>query len=137
MTLACKDIWMKRAPSRIVSLGLLATVGLMCVHLVSGNVCSLTPRKLRESTLKHDLQVMREAIDNYTFDKQRLPRSLQDLVEAGYLRELPIDPITLKRDWASQIGDIPLNSKGTVNGIYDVHSNSGKSASNGTALNTW
>jgi general secretion pathway protein G len=80
----------------------------------------------RESTLKHDLQVMREAIDNYTVDKQRPPQSLQDLVEAGYLRELPIDPITLKRDWAPQIGDITLSPKGTAHGIYDVHSSSGK-----------
>jgi len=92
--------------------------------------------KARESTLKHDLQMMREAIDNYTLDKQQPPQFLQDLVEAGYLRELPVDPITLKRDWAPQIGDIPLNSKGTAHGLYDVHSNSGKTASNGSAFNT-
>jgi general secretion pathway protein G len=81
--------------------------------------------------------MMREAIDNYTVDKQRPPQSLQDLVEAGYLRELPIDPITVKRDWAPRIGDITLNPKGTAHGIYDVHSNSVRSASNGTAFNTW
>jgi general secretion pathway protein G len=81
--------------------------------------------------------MMRKAIDNFTLDKQRPPQSLQDLVAAGYLRELPIDPITLKRDWAPQIGDIPLNPKGTAHGICDVHSNSGKSASNGTTFNTW
>jgi hypothetical protein len=58
-------------------------------------------------------------------------------VDAGYLRELPIDPIILKRDWAPQIGDIPLNPKGTAHGIYDVHQILEKSASDGTALNAW
>jgi general secretion pathway protein G len=80
---------------------------------------------------------MREAIDDYTLDKQRPPQSLQDLVDAGYLRELPIDPITFKRDWVPQIGDPPLNPKETAHGLYDVHSNSGQIGSNGTALNTW
>ena len=93
--------------------------------------------RARESTLKHDLQVMREAIDDYTLDKQRPPQSLQDLVDAGYLRELPIDPITFKRDWVPQIGDTPLNPKGMAHGLYDVRSNSGKNASDGTAINAW
>jgi hypothetical protein len=132
-----KDIQMKRPSSQVMNLGLLAALSLICFHLVSGNVCSLTPRKLCESTLKHDLQMMREAIDDYTLDEQRPPQSLQDLVVAGYLRELPIDPITLKGDWAAQIRDISLNSKGTAHGIYDVRSNSGKDASDGTSLNTW
>jgi general secretion pathway protein G len=93
--------------------------------------------KARESTLKHDLQIMREAIDNYTLDKQRLPQSLQNLVDAGYLRELPIDPITFKRDWVPQIGDPPLNPKETAHGLYDVHSKSAKVSSNGTPFNIW
>jgi general secretion pathway protein G len=81
--------------------------------------------------------MMREAIDNYALDELRPPQSLQDLVREGYLRELPIDPITLKKDWVSQCGDLRLNPKEAAHGIYDVHSNSGKSASDGTALKTW
>jgi general secretion pathway protein G len=107
--------------SLLVVFGVLA-----CVFLSScGGRDALS--KSRESILKDDLQMMREAIDSYTLD----------LVDAGYLQELPIDPISLKRDWAPQIGDIPLNPKGTAHGIYDVRSNSGKSASDGTALNAW
>src|SRR6516162_2346879 len=53
----------------------------------------------RESVLKEDLQTMRQAIDNYTLDKQQAPQSLQDLVEGNYLREVPIDPVCRQKDW--------------------------------------
>ncbi|PMU83580.1 hypothetical protein C1Y30_31215, partial [Pseudomonas sp. GW704-F3] len=43
----------------------------------------------REAVLKQDLQTMRQAIDNYTLDKQQAPQSLEDLVDARYLREIP------------------------------------------------
>src|SRR5215472_6489648 len=56
-------------------------------------------KRARESVLKHDLLVMREAIDNFTLDKQAAPQSMEDLQQAGYLREVPKDPITDQKDW--------------------------------------
>src|SRR5437879_10377061 len=53
----------------------------------------------RETVLHDDLFKMRSLIDQYAADKGKLPQSLEDLVTAGYLRELPIDPITDKKDW--------------------------------------
>src|SRR5215475_3264213 len=50
--------------------------------------------KAREAKLHTDLQVMRQAIDNYTLDKEAAPQSLDDMVQAGYLREIPVDPMT-------------------------------------------
>src|SRR5258708_14036227 len=52
----------------------------------------------REATMKQDLWVMRQAIDNFTLDKQAAPQSLEDLVQAGYLRRGPKDPMTRAAD---------------------------------------
>lgn len=50
--------------------------------------------RAKESVLKNNLFTLRNVIDEYTFDKKKAPQSLQDLVAAGYLREIPMDPIT-------------------------------------------
>ena len=92
----------------------------------------------REATLHTDLQVMRQAIDNYTLDKEAAPQSLDDLVQAGYLRAVPIDPMTQQRDWQTQFGDTVLSPDQVTVGIEDVHSNAqGTSPFEGTAYNTW
>ena len=48
----------------------------------------------KEAVLKEDLHVMRNAIDSYTMDKEKAPQSLDDLVQAGYLKSIPTDPMT-------------------------------------------
>jgi general secretion pathway protein G len=53
----------------------------------------------REATLKQDLLLMREAIRKYGSDKGQAPESLQELVSAGYMRVIPLDPLTQKIDW--------------------------------------
>jgi len=78
----------------------------------------------RESALKQDLFVMRQAIQQYTVDKQNGPQSLDDLVSAGYLREVPKDPITKTADWHVDFGDVLLSVDQTNPGITDVHSSS-------------
>ena len=94
-------------------------------------------RRARESVLKTDLQTMRNAIDNYTMDKLQAPQSLQDLADAHYLRELPIDPITQQRDWVAHFGDTLISPEQTGTGLDDVHSNSDQIGSDGTPYNTW
>jgi general secretion pathway protein G len=93
----------------------------------------------REAALKTDLQVMREAIDNYTLDKEAAPQSLDDLTSppTPYLREIPVDPMTNQKDWHVDIGDTVLSPDQTNTGIVDVHSNSGLTAADGTPYNTW
>ncbi len=59
----------------------------------------------RESALKQDLTTLRSAIDQYTLDKEKAPQSLDDLVQAGYLREIPKDPITGKADTWQPVQD--------------------------------
>src|ERR1051325_4531299 len=59
----------------------------------------------RETVLKDDLFKFRSLIDQYAADKGKLPQSLDDLVSAGYMREIPKDPITDQKDWTATPGD--------------------------------
>jgi general secretion pathway protein G len=94
----------------------------------------------REAALKTDLQVMRQAIDNYTLDKEAAPQSLEDLTnaQAPYLREIPVDPMTGTKDWHVDFGDTVLSPDQTNSGIVDVHSSSTEISSiDNTPYNTW
>jgi len=87
--------------------------------------------KARETILKQSLQTMRKMIDQYAADKERLPQSLDDLVSAFYIREIPIDPITGERDWVVDIGEDTVSVEGGT-GVLDVHSAAGGESSDGT-----
>jgi general secretion pathway protein G len=92
----------------------------------------------KEAVLKTDLFRMRDAIDQYYADKGRYPQSLDALVSERYMREVPIDPITRRRDtWIfTQSDPDPSNPNGGV-GIYDVKSGAEGNALDGTRYNTW
>src|SRR5512146_3026546 len=92
----------------------------------------------KEALLKQDLKVMRDAIDQYTLDKEKAPQSLQDLVAANYLKEIPKDPITGSNDtWQTVQEDTLMAIDDQEPGIDDIHSGSQALASDGTAYNTW
>lgn len=95
-----------------------------------------TVQVARESVLKDDLYQMRKMLDQYAADKGKLPQSLQDLVDAGYLRELPIDPMTEKADWNPATGPDPNSSEGGQ-GITDVHSAATDASTEGTPYSEW
>ena len=95
-------------------------------------------QRAREAVLKHDLQVMRQAIDQYTLDKQAAPQSLDDLQQAGYLGSVPVDPMTRAKDWVPQFDNVVMSPDQVTTGIVDVHSNSERTSPfEGTAYNTW
>jgi general secretion pathway protein G len=97
-------------------------------------------QRAKEATLKTDLTVMRQAIDNYTLDKEAAPQSLEDLVnpQGPYLREIPTDPMTRAKDWHLDYGDLVLSPDQTNNGIVDVHSSSPlNSATDSTPYSSW
>jgi general secretion pathway protein G len=92
----------------------------------------------KEAALHQDLSVMRQAIDQYTLDKEQAPQSLDDLVTAQYLRQIPVDPVTGTRDWQVTTSDMLLSPEQTSSGITDVHSGSDAvSPFEGTPYNTW
>ena len=92
----------------------------------------------KEAVMKQDLRVMRDAIQQYTLDKEAAPQSLDDLVSAGYLRQVPTDPITLQRDWVTVTDDVLLSPEQTTVGISEVHSASNEiSPFENTAYSSW
>ena len=88
--------------------------------------------KARETILKQDLQTMRKKIDEYAADREKLPQSLDDLVGAGYMRDVPIDPITGQKDWVVDMGDDPIARDGGQ-GVVDVHSAAAGEGTDGVA----
>jgi general secretion pathway protein G len=90
-----------------------------------------------EAALHQDLAEMRKAIQNYTLDKEAAPNSLDDLVSAQYLREIPNDPVTRQKDWMVVDCDELLSADQTSTGICDVHSGSDNNSPNGTAYSSW
>ena len=85
-----------------------------------------------EAVLKTDLRTIRDAIDNYTLDKQAAPQSVDDLQQAGYLRSVPVDPMTHAKDWVPEFDSVVLSPDQTTTGMVNVHSNSSKTSSDGT-----
>jgi general secretion pathway protein G len=91
----------------------------------------------RESVLKDDLFQMRKMLDQYAADKGQLPQSLDELVSAGYLREMPVDPMTEKREWNPVTGQDPNSGEGGGQGVVDVHSTSTELSTDGTPYSEW
>jgi general secretion pathway protein G len=93
----------------------------------------------REAVLKDDLYTLRKLIDEYTLDKQHPPATLDDLVEAGYLRGgIPVDPFTSSNEtWQTDVEEVPTSPSQTASGIVDVHSGSDGTALDGTAYSSW
>lgn len=90
----------------------------------------------RETILSYDLNTMRKLIDEYAADKGKLPQSLDDLVTAGYMRDVPKDPITDNKDWNIVTGDDPYSTEGGT-GVTDVHSSSSEVSTAGTPYSEW
>ena len=91
----------------------------------------------RESVLRQDLFEMRSLISQYTLDKQKAPQSLEDLVQGGYIKVIPKDPITNEANWEVVQEDVLLAVDQQDPGISDVHSASSQMGTDGTAYSTW
>ena len=111
-------------------------IGVLAAIAVPSYLSSV--RKAKEAVLKEDLHTMRSAIDSYTVDKSKAPQSLNDLVEAGYLKAIPKDPITARTDtWIADQSDTLTSIDETQGGISDVHSGAQETSSEGTSYSTW
>jgi general secretion pathway protein G len=91
----------------------------------------------RESVLRSNLSTLRNVIDQFTLDKQKAPQSLDDIVQAGYLRQIPVDPMTRQTNWEVVQEDVLKAVDQNDPGITDVHSASSGTASDGTAYSSW
>jgi general secretion pathway protein G len=94
--------------------------------------------RTKESLLKNNLFTLRTVIDEYTFDKQKAPQTLQDLVDQGYLRGVPLDPITgSNQTWRVIMEDAISSVDQTQPGIYDVRSGSDLKSLEGNSYSEW
>jgi general secretion pathway protein G len=93
--------------------------------------------RAKESVLKNNLFTMRTVIDEYSYDKQKAPQSLEDLVRDGYLREVPRDPIAGGSNWKIIMEDPGQSINSTEPGIFDIRSTSDKNSLDGTPYSEW
>jgi general secretion pathway protein G len=129
----------KRQSRGFTLIELMIVISIMLI-LVSIAVPSFTRSivQARESVLRQNLFTLRSLISQYTLDKQKAPQSLDDLVQAHYLKIIPIDPMTSQANWTvDQEESIMSPDQQDQGGIDDVHSSSSQVGTNGTAYNTW
>lgn len=120
----------------IIELMIVVTIiGILLAVAIPVYTASVT--RAKESVLKQNLFTLRIVIDEYTYDKAKAPQSLQDLVREGYLRQIPVDPITGEADWTTVIEDAVTSVSQTEPGIYTVYSKSDKRSLEGTSYNEW
>jgi len=114
----------------------MAIIGILITLAIPSFVGAI--KHAREAALKEDLQTMRTAIDTYTMDKQKGPQSLDDLIQDGYLRAIPEDPMTRQKDtWVTDSSDSMYSLDETEPGITDVHSGSTETGSDGQPYSSW
>ena len=97
-------------------------------------------KRARESVLRQDLFTMRSVISQYTLDKQKMPQSGDDLVQANYLKQIPTDPITGQANWnwhTADEGTIMSPDEQDQGGIDDVYSSSNDIGTDGVAYSQY
>jgi general secretion pathway protein G len=110
---------------------------IMILMAVAVPVYNQSVVQARESVLRSNLSTLRSVISQYTLDKQKAPQSLDDLVQGGYLRQIPVDPMTRQTNWEVKEEDVLMSVDQQEPGIWDVHSAASGIASDGTAYSTW
>ena len=118
---------------RSFTLILIAALFVSCSLVAPGRKES--ERRGREAKLRDELMAMRSLIDQYAADKGKRPKSLDDLLKAGYLREIPADPITKKPDWKLITGEDPNRQGETA--ILDIRSSSSERSIDGQPYSEW
>jgi general secretion pathway protein G len=92
----------------------------------------------REAVLKEDLFRMRDAIDQHYADKGKYPESLDALVSAGYLRSIPVDPMTQSAtSWETVQAEPDPTNLTAEPGVFNVKSGSEGQALDGSKYNEW
>ena len=110
---------------------------IMILMAVAVPVYNQSVVQARESVLRSNLSTLRSVISQYTLDKQKAPQSLDDLVQGGYLRQIPVDPMTRQTNWEVKEEDVLMSVDQQEPGIWDVHSAASGIASDGTSYSTW
>ncbi len=127
----------RRRGFTLIELMIVITIILILVS-ISIPIYTNSVMHAKEAVLRDDLFTLRSCIDQYTLDKQKAPQALDDLVQAGYLKNIPKDPITGTADtWQVTTDDSLMDPNQTQPGITDVHSGANGVSSDGSPYNSW
>jgi general secretion pathway protein G len=128
---------LKRGFSFLEMLVVVTIIGILMTIAIP--IYNKTITRSKESVLKQNLFTLRTVIDNYTYDKMKAPQQLEDLVREGYLRALPVDPITGSNStWQVEMEEAGQSVDQSQPGIYDVKSGSETTSPlEGTAYSQW
>jgi general secretion pathway protein G len=113
--------WRTQRGFTLIELMIVMAIIIVLATIAAGNYRQSIVRA-KETTLRTDLKVMRDAIQHYTEDKEAAPSSLDDLVSAHYIQQIPTDPITGMKDWVTASEDLDVSPEQSSSGITDVHS---------------
>jgi len=126
---------MLRHPARgftVIELIVVLAVVALLLSIIAPRYAQHVDRS-RETVLRQNLTALRDAIDKFYGDRGRYPAELDELARERYLREVPVDPVTNRRDtW--QVQAPRATERGSV---YDVHSGAAGQASDGTLYASW
>lgn len=100
-------------------------------------IYSRSLKRAREDALRQNLETLNRSIDQYTLDKQKAPKSLSDLVSAGYVKQIPVDITDRNDTWIVDEDDSIRSIYQKEGGITAVHSGSNQTAIDGSAYSTW
>ena len=132
----------RRAPRRLLGFTFVELMVVVAIIVILISIAIPVYQKsiirAKESVLKNNLFTLRTVIDNYTYDKQKAPQALQDLVSQGYLKELPVDPVTgSNQTWQSVMEDASQAVSQDQPGVFDVRSGSDKTGLDGVPYAQW
>ena len=120
----------------VAIIGILATIAVPAMRTA--------PERARESALKEDLFTLRSCLDQFHADRGRYPTSLDEIVSLGYLRSVPVDPVTRSKDtWVVVYEEVAperperARQQEAGQGIIDIHSGSQETALDGTKYADW
>ena len=123
----------------LIELMIVVAMMLILVSIAVPNYVT-SVRRARESVLRQDLFAMRSVLSQYTLDKQKMPQSADDLVQAGYLKQIPTDPMTNQVNWnwhTADQGTIMSPDEQDEGGIDDVYSSSNDIGTDGVAYSQY
>ena len=129
----------RRAAAGFTLIELMVVIALISVLAGMGVVMYRNSvQRAKEAVLREDLFRMRDAIDQYYADKAKYPASLESLVSDGYLRHVPVDPITNSSETWQTVPSEPDPGDPTAEvGIFDVKSGAEGNSIDGSPYNEW
>jgi general secretion pathway protein G len=125
---------------------LIVRLAISALAFTAGATCAVSYRaysafhnaalNAREGALRVNLFRLRGLLDQHAAESGQYPNSLGDLVQAGYLPDIPADPVTGRVDWVEEIGHDPNTPEGAL-AIVNVRSRSSARSTQGTIYSEW